>query len=106
MDGNNKKYHDKYCDIKYWYDNESNKYSLSVAALANKISEITELIDSYFDNSIPNQNDTYNHDYYSNNSDIHILHNNDNYMNESHHSMRKSMVQRQNELVVLQPKMY
>lgn len=108
MDRNNNKYHDKYCDIKYWYDNEINKYSLPTAVLANKISEITSLINSYFDNSIPYQNDTYdNHDYYSNNSNTHLLHNNnDNYMNESNHSTRKSMVERQNELVLLQPKMY
>lgn len=83
MDRNNNKYHDKYCDIKYWYDNEINKYSLPTAVLANKISEITSLINSYFDNSIPYQNDTYDN-----------------------HSTRKSMVERQNELVVLQPKMY
>lgn len=105
MDEGNKKYHDKYCDIKYWYDNEINKYSLSVAVLSNKISEITSLIDSYLDNSVSNQHDNYNLDNFASNSDTHLLQNNY-YMNESNHSTRKSMVERQNVLIVLQPKMY
>lgn len=106
IDSNNKKYHDKFLEIKDWYDNENNKYSLPVAVLNSKLNEIESLISSYFDENqhhedhfVLPQEDYISHSFNSQTNSFNDLSGNNK-------QKRKNTLQRQNELIVLQSKMY